>query len=74
MIVTLIILAIAFVWLLKETDCLRVRLPVGTSLKVATVSESQPATIPQVSVKPSVLEVLDMPATTGNINIICVRE
>ena len=30
--------------------------------------------IPQVAFKPSVFKLLDMPATTGNINIICRRE
>jgi len=71
MIATIIILAIALAWLLYETDFLRVRLLVG---KTVDSSKIMPANIPQVNYKPSVFEPLDMPATTGNINIICVRE
>ena len=69
MIATLIIIALAFVWLLKETDYLRVRLPVGKA-----DARVKPSIIPQVEFKPSVFELLDMPPTTGNINIVCVRE
>lgn len=71
MIPTIIILAIAFYWLLRETDFMRVRLPVG---KVADSGKVMPANIPQVNYKPSVFIPLDMPATTGNINIICMRQ
>ena len=71
MIIALIIISLAFVWLLKETDYLRVRLPVG---KVADGDKVKPAIIPQVDFKSSVFEQLDMPATTGNTNIVCVRE
>ena len=69
MITAIIIISLAFLWLLIETDYMRVRLPAG---KVA--DKVKPAIIPQVNYKPSVFEPLDMPAFTGNINIICVRE
>jgi len=71
MIPTIIILAIAFTWMLYETDFMRVRLPAG---KVADSGKVMPANIPQVKFKPSIFEPLDMPATTGNINIVCMRE
>lgn len=71
MIPTIIIVSLAFLWLLKETDFMRVRLPVG---KVADSGKVKPVIIPQVKFKPSVFEPLDMPATTGNINIVCMRE
>lgn len=70
MIVAIIIIGIAFLSLLIETDFMRVRLPVG---KVADSDKVMPANIPQVKYKPSVFEPLEMPATTGNINIICMR-
>ena len=73
MIVALIAIALAFVWLLKETDCLRVRLLVG-KVVIADRDKVKPASIPQVNFKPSIFERLEMPATTGNINIICMRE
>lgn len=69
MIVAIIIISLAFAWLLWETDFMRVRLPVGN-----LDNKTKPAIIPQVNFKPSVFEPLDMPTTTGNINIICVRE
>jgi len=71
MIIAIILIGLALAWLLYETDFMRVRLPVG---KVADSGKVKPAFIPQVNYKPSVFELLDMPATTGNINIICVRE
>jgi len=76
MILALIIIALAFVWLLIETDFMRVRLPVG-KIDLTTpepMTEVKSVIIPQFNHKPSIFEALDMPATTGNINIVCVRE
>ena len=71
MIAAIILIALALAWLLFETDFMRVRLPEG---KAADNGKVMPANIPQVKFKPSIFEPLDMPATTGNINIICMRE
>ena len=79
MIATIVIIGIALYWLLRETDYMRIRLPVATadtahSTATTAVSQYEHLNCPQVKFKPSVFIPLDMPATTGNINIICVRE
>ncbi len=44
--------------------------PQKPEIEKKTVSKD----IPQVKFKPSIFKLMDMPATTGNINIICRRE
>ena len=70
--VTIIPFLLALAWLLKESDYLRINLMPAS--ETAPDAQVKPAFIPVVDFKPSVFEPLVMPATTGNINIICVRE
>ena len=80
------IIFLAFVWLGIETKGLTINIVLGgnqapqsksrgieTSLNspAPCPSDSKPDTIPY---KPTEFIPLDMPATEGNLNIICVRE
>jgi len=71
MIPTIIILLGALYWLLKETDYLRVRLPMGKPANKTT--ESQPQVSYDPNFKPSEFIPLDMPEFTGKVNILCER-
>ena len=79
MIALLIILTLAFTWLLKETDYLRVRLESTESQRIQLVkvkmANSAKADIPEgmTPVKPLIFTPLDMPDLTGSLNIICER-
>jgi len=68
MIATIIIVSLALAWLLAETDFMRVRLPAG---KASPETRLQPE---PDNYKPSQFEPLAMPETTGNLQIICMRE
>ncbi len=75
MIPAIVLIAIAFGWLLYETDFMRVRLPVS---KVTNKTLLLPAGKPillldTVHYKPSEFVTLDMPETTGSLNIVCRR-
>lgn len=70
MVIMIICLILAFLWLGYESDWMRVRLPAydpRDRVKPATSED----TIPY---KPSKFRRLEMPETTGNLKIICVRE
>ena len=85
MIATIIILLMALIWLIYETDFMRVRLE-STQCQTASNENTEatpdmprvytPPDIPEGTIpfKPSDFTPLDMPETTGNINIVCVRE
>ena len=78
MIPTLIIMALAFLWLGYETDWLRVRLLVGKpaskGILLLPAGKVDPVLLlDTVHYKPSRFEPLDMPATTGELNIVCKR-
>jgi len=71
MIATIIIVSLALAWLLAETDFMRVRLPAsGTNPESRLKVDSENSTLN----KPSQFEALAMPETTGNLQIICMRE
>lgn len=70
MIATIIIVALAFFWLLIETDFLRVRLASYEYQK----AEQGKAYANDTPYKPAEFTELDIPATIGNLKIICVRE
>jgi len=79
MIVALIVITLAFVWLLKETDYLRVRLESTDYQKVQLVKAEMgnrvKADMPKdtTPLKPLVFTPLDMPDLTGSLNIFCKR-
>jgi hypothetical protein len=79
MIPAILILALAFGWLLYETNFMRVRLPVGskpankTLLLTQGEVKPQPLLLDTVHYKPSQFEPLDMPEFTGSLNIVCKR-
>ncbi len=78
MIATLLVVTLAFLWLLKETDWLRIRLPAGKPIvkKVLLLPAGniKPVLLlDTIHYKPSQFEPLDMPDTTGGLNIICRR-
>ncbi len=77
MIATLIIIAIAFYWLLRETDYLRVRLLVGkvnNKTLLLTAGKDKPVLLlDTIHYKPSQFTPLDIPELTGELNIICER-
>lgn len=71
----------AFVWLLIETDFLRVRLESTEYQRSQAgynkacgirVKPDKPEALPKL--KPLVFNPLDMPVTKGTVNIICKRE
>jgi len=65
----LIVIILAFIWLLYETDILRVRLLVGD---IPVNSKDNPISSQTEGLyKPSQFESLPMPETTGNITILC---
>ena len=77
MLISLSLIAIAFIWLLLETDFLRIRLPMGASKPVI---KSLPAPIIEPVLlldtahdTPTEFETLEMPETSGEVNILCVR-
>ena len=67
MVIMIIGLILAFLWLGYESDWMRVRLPTHDPKGKVKLSD----TIPY---KPSKFQRLEMPETTGNLKIICVRE
>ncbi len=70
MVLMIIGLILAFLWLGYESDWMRVRLPAHDPRGRVKLASSE-ETIPY---KPSKFRRLDMPETTGNLKIICVRE
>ncbi len=81
MIIGLLLIAGAFAWLLKETNFLTIRLPVGASSKANSAPETlalpAPSPVLLLDVRhytPSVFVVEDMPETSGNLQIAGVRE
>ena len=78
MIPTLIIMALAFLWLGYETDWLRVRLLVGkpASKGILLLPAGKVETVlllDTIHYKPSQFEQLDIPETNGELNIVCKR-
>lgn len=83
MIATIIILAIAFTWLLKETDLLRVRLE-STEYQRAVIAQgkvnhdvnhdTEAEAENRIPYKPSEFVPADMPEFTGKLNIVCQIE
>ena len=78
MIPTLIITVLAFYWLLKETDWLRIRLPIGKptiskTLLLPAGKVNPVLLLDTIHYKPSQFVPLDIPDTTGSLNIICKR-
>ncbi len=76
MIATLCFTALAFLWLLKETDWLTVRLPMGRAVntKVLLLPAGKPVLLlDTVHYKPTQFEPVDMPEMTGSLNIVCKR-
>lgn len=78
MITAIIIIGIALSWLGYETDWMAVRLPYGKPSTSKVLLLSAPTTKPvllldTIHYKPSEFELLDMPETTGSLNIICKR-
>ncbi len=74
MIATIIMIALAFVWLAYETDYMQVRLPVGKAPEPtaqADNSKIMPEDTP--TLKPVEFTPLDMPEFTGSLNIVCER-
>ncbi|KKN59262.1 hypothetical protein LCGC14_0543610 [marine sediment metagenome] len=72
MIATIIIVGLAFIWLLHETNFFRIQLLITNNPlpdMVKPVSMHDPTTY-----KPSVFLAQNLPDTIGNMNIICVRE
>ena len=74
MIVSIIIILLAFAWLGKETDYLRVRLESteyqrAQQSKVNANTETEKPSL----YKPVEFTPLDMPEFTGTLNIICER-
>lgn len=82
MIAMLIIIGLAFAWLLYETDFMRIRLEStefqkskAMTAKSEGIDSCLNSTVPTDTepYKPSVFTPLDMPETTGNLNILCKR-
>lgn len=78
MIPAIVTIAIAFFWLLIETDFMRVRLPIGkvankTLLLPQGEVKPQPLLLDTFHTRPSEFTPLDMPEFTGTINIVCRR-
>jgi len=85
MIPTIIIVALAFAWLLHETDFLRIRLE-STEYQKSKAIESKSEGIKDLTndnvssesdktpYKPTVFIPLEMPELTGTLNIMCKRE
>lgn len=94
MILTILTIALAFYWLLRETDCLRIRLLIGDLPKIdALQCENKPLKLEarhiipllpaskpvllldtiHVKFNPSEFIPLDIPETTGDMNIIAKR-
>jgi len=74
MIATIIIIALAFIWLAKETDYLRVRLETTEyqRAKQGKVNASTETEKPSLY-KPTEFTPLDIPEMTGSLNIICKK-
>ena len=81
MIAAIIIIGIAFTWLLKETDYLRIRLE-STEYQKAVIAQGKVNHIVnhdteaenKTPYKPSEFVPADMPEFTGKLNIVCQIE
>ncbi len=88
MIATLTIIGVAFYWMLRETDWLRIRLESTEYQRqqLAIKAKREFGNMPMGKVKdmpedtetvslyqPSQFTPLDLPATTGDLNIICEK-
>lgn len=69
MIPAILVILSAFIWLLIETDYMRVRLPMG---KVADKNLPQTENIPVLPYKPSDFTPLDIPDTEGELNTVSI--
>ncbi len=84
MLATIIIVSLALAWLGWESNWLTIRLPYGATSHPALLLAPEPARLAlpaanpvllldTVHYKPSQFIPLDMPETTGSLNIICKR-
>lgn len=85
MIATLTIIAVAFIWMLRETDYLRVRLEsteyqrqqlaIKAKQNFGNMPMSKVKDMPEDTepLKPLEFTPLDMPEFTGSLNIVCER-
>jgi len=83
MIAAIILIGIAFTWLLKETDYLRIRLE-STEYQKAVIAQgkvnhdvnhdTETETENTTPYKPSEFVPADMPEFTGKLNIVCQIE
>lgn len=78
MIIGIILIVLALLWLLLETDFLRIRLPVGAENLDSDIKALMPGETPLLldtrhyHFGDFVIE--DMPETSGKLQIICVRK
>jgi hypothetical protein len=77
MIIGILLIVLAFLWLLYETNFLRIRLPVGgnpINKSLALPAGRAPLLLDTRHYHFGDFVIEDMPETSGKLQIICVRE